>query len=187
MMRPNARALPAEPAPFDQERWLAQEVLPHEPALRGYLRGNFPELHDVDDIVQESYLRLLEMRRRHEIVSVKAYLFTTARNTALSILRRPRIFSDEPVTELTGSPVLESGPDAAEMASQQQEIALLMDAIDSLPPRCREIFILRKLQDLPQKEIAARLGLSEQTVQVQIARGAAKCAAYFRARGVTRH
>jgi len=177
--------LSANPAHPDQDRWLAEEVLPHEPALRAYLHSHFPGVRDVDDIVQESYLRLLEMRQRHEIVSPRAYLFTTARNAALSILRRPRIFSDEPVTELTGSPVLDSGPDAAEMASQQQEIAMLMNAIDALPPRCREIFILRKLQNLPQKEIAARLGLSEQTVQVQIARGAAKCTAYLRERGIT--
>ena len=63
---------------------------------------------------------------------------------------------------------------------------MLMDAIDALPQRCREIFILRKLQGVPQKEIALRLGLSVMTVQVQVARGAAKCAEYFRKRGVTR-
>jgi RNA polymerase sigma-70 factor (ECF subfamily) len=177
--------LSVDPAHPDQDRWLTEEVLPHEPALRAFLHSHFPGVRDVDDIVQESYLRLLEMRQRHEIVSPRAYLFTTARNVALSILRRPRIFSDEPVTELAASHVSESIPDAAEMASRQQEVAMLMNAIDALPPRCREIFILRKLQDLTQKEIAARLGLSEQTVQVQIARGAAKCAAYFRARGIT--
>lgn len=169
----------------DHDRWLVQEVLPHEPALRAYLHSRFPEVRDVDDIVQESYLRVLEMRKQHEIVSPRAYLFTTARNAALSLLRRPRIISDEPVTDLTGPHVLETSPDTAEIVSQQQEIAMLMDAIDALPPRCREIFILRKLQGCSQKGIAAQLGLSEQTVQVQIARGAAKCAAYFRARGLT--
>lgn len=180
------RRLSVNPAHPDEARWLAEEVLPHEPALRAYLRSHYPDVRDVDDIVQESYLRLLERKHGHEITSPKAYLFSTARNAALSLLRRPRIFSDTPVTELSGSHVLEGSPDAAEMASQQQEIELLMNAIDALPPRCREIFILRKLQNLPQKEIATRLGLSEQTVQVQIARGAAKCAAYFRERGLTR-
>ena len=172
-------------AQSDQDQWLKQEVLPHEPALRAYLHSRFPDVRDVDDIVQDSYLRLLEMRKQHEIVSPKAYLYATARNAALSQLRRPRIFSDEPVTDLTWSHVLETSPDTAAVVNQQQEIALLMSAIDTLPPRCREIFILRKLQGLPQKEIAARLGISEQTVQVQIARGAAKCAAYFRVRGIT--
>ncbi len=175
-----------DPAPHDQTRWLTDEVLPHEAALKAYLRNQFPLVRDVDDIVQESYLRLLETRRHHEIVSPRAYLFTTARNIALSILRRPRIFSDEPVTDLAERNVVEMAPDATEVLSQRQEVTLLMDAIDALPSRCREIFILRKLQGLPQKEIARRLGLSEQTVQVQIARGAAKCAAYFQKLGVTR-
>lgn len=176
-----------DPTPSeDQARWLAEEVLPHEAALKAYLRSHFPDLRDVDDIVQDSYLKLIETKRQHEIVSPRAYLFTTARNAALSILRRPRIFSNEPVTDLTGPGVVEASPDATEILNQRQEIAMLMDAIDALPPRCREIFILRKLRGVPQKEIASRLGLSVMTVQVQIARGAAKCADFFRQRGVTR-
>lgn len=160
--------------------------MPHEAALKAYLRGHFPGIRDVDDIVQESYLKLLEARRHHDIVSPKAYLFTTARNAALSLLRRPQIFSDEPLTDLTVPGIVEADPDAAEIVNRRHEIAMLMDAIDTLPPRCREIFILRKLRGVPQKEIARRLGLSVQTVQVQVARGAAKCAAYFRERGVSR-
>ena len=62
-------------------------------------------------------------------------------------------------------------PDAASAAAAAQEIELLAAAVDSLPARCREIFILRRLRGVPQREIAARLGLSEQTVQVQAARG----------------
>lgn len=178
--------LAVEPTNPEDNRWLADEVLPHEAALKAYLRSHFPDLRDVDDIVQESYVRLLEARRQHDIVSPRAYLFTTARNAALSILRRPRIFSDQPVTEMTGPDVMDRGPDAAQLLNRRQEIAMLMDAIDALPARCREIFIMRKLHNLPQKDIAARLGLSEQTVQVQIARGAAKCVAFLRARGVTR-
>ncbi|HRI81733.1 MAG TPA: RNA polymerase sigma factor [Opitutaceae bacterium] len=175
-----------DPALSPSSRWLTDEVLPHEGALRAYLRGQFPTLRDIDDIVQESYLRLLETKRHHEIVSPRAYLFTTARNAALAQLRRPRIFSDEPVTELTGPGIVEKGPDTAETLNLKLEIALLMEAIDTLPARCREIFILRKLEGLPQKQIAARLGLSEQTVQVQLGRGIAKCAAYFRERGIVR-
>ncbi len=175
-----------DPTPNDPRRWLTEEVLPHEAALKASRRSHFPGIRDVDDIVQESYLRLLEAKRQHDIVSPKAYLFTTARNAALSILRRPQIFSDEPVTDLTVPGILEAGPDTAEVLNRRQEIAMLMDAIDTLPPRCREIFVMRKLRGVSQKDIASRLGLSVQTVQVQVARGAAKCAAHFRDRGITR-
>ncbi len=182
----NGRTVAEDTAEPQPDRWLAEEVLPHEAALRAYLRGQFPGLRDVDDLVQESYLRLLETKRHHEIVSPRAYLFTTARNAALAQLRRPKIFSDERAADLSGPEAVESGPGAAETLNLRQEIDVLMEAIDALPPRCREIFILRKLEGLPQKQIAARLGLSEQTVQVQLARGAAKCAAYFQQRGIAR-
>jgi RNA polymerase sigma-70 factor (ECF subfamily) len=69
-------------------------------------------------------------------------------------------------------------------ASTSQEIELLVAAIDRLPSRCREIVILRKLRGVSQKEIAAQLRISEQTVQVQVARGVKKCEKYLRQRGV---
>jgi RNA polymerase sigma-70 factor (ECF subfamily) len=168
----------------EQSRWFAEQVQPHEPELRAYLRHRFPDTGEVDDLVQESYLRLLRLPHPGRIESAKAYLFATARNLALAICRRPRIFSTMPVTDFVASRIMEESANVVEQVSTQQEIALLLDAIDALPRRCREIFILRKLRGLPQKEIAAQLRLSEQTVQVQVARGAKKCAQFFRARGV---
>ena len=162
-----------------------EEVQPHEPALRAYLRSRFPEARDVDDLVQESYIRMLHAQTAGRIACAKAYLFATARNVALAIFRRPRIFSDQLVTDSAVLRIVEDGADVAERVNHNQEVGLLLDAIDALPSRCREIFVLRKLHGMPQKEIAARLGLSEQTVQVQVGRGAKKCARYLRERGLT--
>jgi RNA polymerase sigma-70 factor (ECF subfamily) len=172
---------PASP----QSRWFTDEVQAHEPALRAYLHRRFPEARDVDDLVQESYLRVLRARDTRPISSAKAYLFATARHLALALFRRPKIFSQIPVTDPAASRIIQEGVDVIEQVSTTQEVALLLEAIDVLPDRCREIFILRKLEGLPQKEIAARLGLSEQTVQVQVGRGARKCAQFLRNRGVT--
>ncbi len=135
--------------------------------------------------MQESYVKVLRAAERRPVTSTKAYLFATVRNAALGLFRRPRIFSEKPVTDTTVLNVLEEGADVAERICTDQEIAILLDAIDSLPARCREIFILRKLQGVPQKEIAVRLGISENTVQVQIARGTKKCSQFLRVRGVT--
>ena len=46
----------------DHARWFAEEVRPHEPALRAWLRRQYPNLADMDDVVQESYLQLLRAR-----------------------------------------------------------------------------------------------------------------------------
>lgn len=173
------------PPQTEQSRWFAEEVQPHERDLRAWLRRRFPDATDVDDVIQESYVRLLRARDTTPVACARAYLFATARNVALAIFRRPKIFSPNPVTDFAALRIIQEGADVAELVSTRQEVAALLDAIDTLPNRCREIFILRKLQGVPQREIAARLGLSEQTVQVQIGRGAKRCLEFLRRHGVT--
>jgi RNA polymerase sigma-70 factor (ECF subfamily) len=163
-------------------RWFAEEVLPHEPAVRGYLRSRFPRL-DVDDVVQESYLKLFTARAAGKIASTRAYFFAVARNTAVSAFRRQRIYAPTPVNELPDWRVLDGGPDAAELANTRHQIDLVAAAIGALPGRCREIVTLAAVDGLTYSEIAARLGLSEATVRVQIARGVHKIAEYRRVRG----
>lgn len=152
--------------------------------LRAYLHKEFPALSDVDDVVQESLLRLFNARRTGRIASAKAYLFAIARNVALGRFRKRRFFSDISISDLPELRILEGDGDVAETVSTNQEIALATEAVDALPARCREIVILRTLHGLPHKEIAQRLGLAEQTVRVQMARGMKKCAEFLRARGV---
>jgi RNA polymerase sigma factor (sigma-70 family) len=165
----------------DEARWFAEEVLPHERDLRAYL-SRYSRESDVDDVVQESFLQLLRARQTRSIANVRAYLFRVARNGVFMLFRRPDIFSSEAITDACALSVVEDRPGVAERVSMAEEVALLLDAIDTLPARCREIFVLRKLHGVSQKEIASRLGLSEQTVQVQVARGAKKCAMFFRFR-----
>jgi RNA polymerase sigma-70 factor (ECF subfamily) len=109
-------------------------------------------------------------------------LFTVARRLALDLIRSQRRSPITAVTDLSCLFVSNGAPDAADAASTAQEIELLVEAVDRLPARCREIFILRRLRGIPQKEIASRLKLSEQTVQVQAARGIRRCEEFMRRR-----
>ena len=166
----------------EQNRWFIEEVQPHEPALRSYLRSRFPSV-DPDDVVQESYLKLLKIRTRGTVDSAKSYVFAIARNTALALFRRAKFISDVPVNELPDWCIVDQSPDAAALANTRQQYALAEEAIDYLPRRCREIFRLAAFERLPPREIAARLGIAESTVYVQLARGFRKCADYLRERG----
>jgi len=178
MSQPTAHPLSCVP-PAETSRWLTEEILPHEAEVRGYLQNHFPNL-EADDVVQESYLKLLRMRATHRIASTRAYFFSVARNTALTMLRRRKIYSSVPVNELTGSLVIDGGRDAAEIVNSEQQLALVVGAIEQLPGRCREIVSLLALDGLSYAEIAARLRLSESTVRVQTARGIRKITAYLR-------
>lgn len=168
--------------PTDPERWFTQEVHRHEAALRGYLHHAFPSL-DVDDVVQESYRKLLRARSAGRIASTKAYLFSIARNTALTLFHRRRIFSPTPVNELPESLVLMDEPDAAQTVAERDRFELMSQAIAHLPTRCREVMQLAALRGCSNAEIAATLGLSENTVRVHLARGIKQCADFVRARG----
>src|SRR5688500_11358340 len=165
-------------------RWFTEEVQPHEPMLRAWLRAHFPSLTDTDDLVQESYARLLRARKNGHVTNAKSYLFKTALNAALDILRRKKVVSIEGVGEFDSSFVLEERPDACEAASRTEELEILREAMQSLPTRCRQVFTLRKLYGLTHREIAVQLNISEKTVAEQVNRAMRRCAAFLRSRGL---
>jgi RNA polymerase sigma factor (sigma-70 family) len=168
----------------EQVRWFAEEVQPHEPMLRAYLHRKFPRLTDVDDVVQESYLKIFRAKVRGRLRCARGFLFTAARNLAVDVFRRRHSSPFEDSTPAAQRLVLETGPCAAEIVSREQELELLADAIESLPSRCRQVLTLRKIYGLSHREIAARLGIAERTVNVQVGNGVRRCAEYIRARGV---
>ena len=170
--------------PSEQLRWFEEEVHGHDLALRSYLRGRFPSVRDVEDVVQESYLRIWRARLVRPITSTKAFLFQIARHLAIDGVRRHRTARTESLGDLAALPVLEEGPDACESLTRTEKIDFLVEALASLPARCREIMVLRKFQHLSHREIAVRLHISERTVESQVTRGMKLIEQRLRARGL---
>jgi RNA polymerase sigma factor (sigma-70 family) len=162
-----------------------EQVHPHDSSLKAYLRGSFPAVHDVEDVVQESYVRVWKARAAQPIRSAKGFLFQVARRLALDILRHGRASPIDEGRDLAALSVFHHDLNAAETASLLERKRLLIDAVVALPARCREIVILRKLEDIPQKEVAARLGLSERTVENLLSRGVKRCENYLRRHGLS--
>ncbi len=165
-------------------RWFAAEVQPHESALRAWLHSQFPDVADADDIVQEAFARVLRARAQGEVRTPRALLFTAARHLAIDQLRRRKIVTFEPIAEPGSPPVYDEGRGVAETAAHHQELEILTHAIQSLPDRCRQVLTLRKIYGLSQKEIAAQLGISEHTVEVQVANGMRRCADFLARHGL---
>lgn len=167
-------------------RWFANDVEPHEGALRAYLRREFPAHPDIDDLVQETYARLLRARDQKPLRAPRAFLFATARNAALDFFRRRRAVAIDGTAEIERLPILEDRPGVPETVCHDQELRLLAEAIESLPPRCREVIILRKIHGLSHREIAGRLQISENTVNAQVAFGVLRLRDHLLARGVAK-
>lgn len=169
-------------APLAQ--WFAHEVQPHEPALRAYLRVRFPALRDMDNLIQETFARIVKARDEGAIHSPKALLFTMARNTAIDLLRREKVVQFETIGETAGMEVVDDTLGTAENLSREQELILLEEAVKSLPARCREILVLKKIEGLSYAEIGARLGIKHNTISAQLTLGVLRCRRFLEERGV---
>jgi len=171
----------------EQELWFREQIQPHEPGLRRYLNVQFRSLSDaIDDLVQETYLRILHAYERGPIHSPRGLLFTIARNAARDLLRRRVSTQHFAVTESDALRVLpdDGVKEPSESASRVQEYGLLAVAIAELPPRCREVLVLRKFEHLSQREIAQRLRISEHTVEAQLTKALHRCTAFFAKHGL---
>ena len=173
-------------AATDHSLWFTAEVQPHESALRAYLRGRFPSLPDVDDLIQETYARVLRARVAGQLQEVRPYLFVTARNAALDLIRHQHTAATDSIGNIERLSVVEDRPDAAETTAHVQEIEILHEAIASLPPRCQEILRLRRFQGLSHQAIAQRLNISPNTVDAQLCLAVFRCRQFLLLRGVTR-
>ena len=147
--------------------------------LRGWLQNRFSNRIDVDDIVQESLLRVLKAKEVNDIKSPKAFFFATARNLALDVMRRSKVVQFDSLTENELSNVLDDAESVPESIARNQELEILTKAIQSLPSKCRRIFTLRKVYCMSQPEIAEKLGISVNTVATQLKIGVKKCSAFM--------
>lgn len=177
------RDSPSPPLAAGGDTWFAAELAPHEPALRAYLHG-LVGASDVDDLIQDTYVRVLRARAAGAVASPRGLLFATARNAARDLFRRRAVANPVPIAEIDGSRVFDEAPGVAETVSRRQENDLLAAAIAELPPRCREILVLRKFENLSHREIAQRLGIAEHTVEAQLTKALHRCEAFFARHGL---
>jgi len=153
------------------DAWFIREVLPLEAALMRFLRRNWREEGDLADIRQDIYVRVYDAARHSIPRQAKPFVFNTARNLLIDRVRRSRVISIETVADLDLSNVSaeEVSPEGQVIA--RAELRRLEAALDDLPPRCREVVVMRKIEGISQREVALRLGIAEDTVEKHVAKG----------------
>lgn len=160
-------------------RWFSEHLQVHESMLRAWLQSRFPRLTDIDDIIQDAYMRVLAVHRKKELRSPKAFFFAIARNLAFDHFRHLQVAKLESLGGLDDLGVLDDSVNITETVSRNQEIELLTQAIQSLPDRCRQVLTLRNVYGLSHKEIAGQLGICVRTVETHITVGIKRCTTYM--------
>src|SRR5450631_2678759 len=156
-------------------RWIATNILPLEPELRGWLRrrlGAFGD-NDVDDLVQEAFARIWAADFAL-IRNPRSYLFATTRHLLAEYARRSRIVPIELLGEIESLNIISDEPGPERLVGARQELARLRVIVAALPPQCRRVFELRKFEDLSHRDIAKRMGLSEKSVENHLTRALAR-------------
>jgi RNA polymerase sigma-70 factor (ECF subfamily) len=132
----------------------------------------------VEELLQETYARLLTAGSSDEpeVRSVRAFALTIARNVAFDWMRHRQVVPIELVADMEAMEVLDEGDQIDAIVNSHQELALLVRTVQELPERCRQVFTLRKVYGYSQKEIAARMNITENTVEQQLIKAARHCA-----------
>jgi len=151
--------------------WLAGHVFPHEGEVAGWLRRTLGPADDVQDVIQEAYCRICAAPDLDRIDNPRAYFFQIARGIVIDQLRRARVVRIEAVADVEAMPQPDDQPSPERITSARMELQQVSRFMANLPERCRLVLEMRKIEGLPQKEIARRLGVSEHVVENEAARG----------------
>ncbi|WP_077037113.1 RNA polymerase sigma factor [Pelomonas sp. KK5] len=155
----------------DVSEWFVREVLPLEGVLERFLRRNWRDGDEIADLRQEVYAKVFDACATFRPESAQAFLLTTARNLLIDRARRAQVVSFESYAEMDAlpQPVEELGPERH--AAARGALRFLQAALEKLPARCRMVIELRKIDELSQREVAERMGITEDTVERQVSKG----------------
>jgi RNA polymerase sigma-70 factor (family 1) len=149
-------------------------------ALHRYIRRFVGSSEAAKDIVQEAFLRTY--RQGESVTTLRAFLFSTARNLAANEYRHRRIVERGGFRDFGDSWVKTERESLEADLLRDERNRLVQEAIDRLPPQCRAAFTLRVFHDCSYKEVAERLGISAKTVEKHIARGLHDTHSYLKRR-----
>jgi RNA polymerase sigma-70 factor (ECF subfamily) len=146
-------------------------VVAHTSALRAFISRKFGQRHEVEDLVQDCYVRLLSAQRKAVVEHPKSYLFQTAKNLIIDRLRRQSGSPIDTTAELSAEEeIASSEPTPEEIAMSASMQRALQSALAELPESTRRTFYLIRFCGLSSPEVAERMGVSTRMVQKHLKR-----------------
>jgi RNA polymerase sigma factor (sigma-70 family) len=145
----------------------------HNESLIQFLATRLRSVQEAKEVAQEAYVRLLSLEDSGAVSFLRAFLFKTAANLAVDRIRsrnRQRQAHDAGLCDESREA---STPDRE--AATAQEVEIVRRLIGELPPKCRQAFLLHRVQGAEFSEIAKEMGLSERMVRHYVLRAVLYC------------
>lgn len=138
--------------------------------MRVWLKNRQVAGLEIDDVIQETYARLIMAESVEGVRNPKTYAFQAAYSVLMTHLRRSKIVSFQAVSDIDQLGATAGDPSPEQQAADRDELRRLAEAVAGLPGRIREVFTLRRVEGLSQREVAQRLQISESTVEKHMSR-----------------
>jgi RNA polymerase sigma factor (sigma-70 family) len=144
--------------------------------LRRFVRSRVANRQDAEDVIQDAYLRVLRYSAEHVVESEERLLFSAAKNLAVDSRRRRKV-REKKVADCAVL-AAEDSPGSDEVVDARQRLMHVEAAIALLPARCREIFLMHRIDGMSYSQIARSVGISVSAVEKHIARACLSIDAY---------
>jgi RNA polymerase sigma factor (sigma-70 family) len=167
--KPRKRRLPETPT------GVLADYLAVKSSLKQYLMRFFVRRQDVEDVLQETFLRAFQSEQHQEIRSPKSFLYKIGKHLALSEKSAKASQLMTYVGDFDELSVIDTKPSTEDDLDIQQRVAMLNQLIQALPPQCRRVLVMRKVFGLSHKEVARRLNISVKTVEQHLTKGLQHC------------
>ena len=168
------------------DHWLLSEVLPHKSAYQALAQRVTGNPEAARDIVQDVYAELLAGDGWRQARDPRNFVLRIVYCRAVNWMARQQVVPMHPLPPYEGLAYAENGPDAFEKLSGRDELRVVLEILEELPKRCRQVVTMRRIEELPPKEIAQRLGINLTTVERHLARGVSMLADRLAKRGSLR-
>lgn len=144
-------------------------------ALRGFLQRRLGSADEVEDVLQETWLRLLVYRDAGPLDAPQALVYRVAERVLLNRHRHRVVRHAEAHCAIDEVEVASSAPSQERWLGARQEVHLVREAISALPPKCRRAFLLSRIHRLNYQQIAAEMGISVKMVEKHISHALTVC------------
>jgi RNA polymerase sigma-70 factor (ECF subfamily) len=163
----------------DRSRSITEAFIKHETFLKRFISRFLSRPQDIEDVVQDTYLKAYSAEKKQQIQQPKAFLFRVARNAALTEMNKKSRQLMQFVEDYDELGIINDEASVEEQVLSHEKLGLFCQSALEMPTKCRRVFLMAKVYGMSYKEISAELGIGQSAVEKHVAKGLEICHAYM--------